>query len=124
MGINQDEKSREELKQSFFELELLHLVKSGNENPKIIEHFMGRVRKFLELPEDAPLPAIALGDVESMRNLAGVVSRLNTDIKFIEERVNKLKKELGQSEALNTKPSPGHETPAQNPDEPKHGPRM
>jgi hypothetical protein len=90
-----DRKGKEELILAFFELELLHLLKSGNQNPKITEHFMKRVKEFMELSDkEMTFPIIVLGDIESVRNLAGVINRIKTDINDIEDRVNKLKQEL------------------------------
>jgi len=123
-----DRKGKEELILEFFELELRHLLKSGNENPKITEHFMKRVREFMELPEDMTFPTIVLGDVESMRNLAGVISRLKTDINYIEDRVNKLKQELGQMDrpdiAKSAAPSGPPSADITPPDDSKRGPKM
>jgi hypothetical protein len=103
---------------------------SGYDNPKIVEHFMKRVKEFLKLPENTLLPLIILGDADSVRNLAEFISRLKSDIKFSEERINvfteksDLKKNTITNEGVPSKASPGNETPSETPDATKSRPKM
>lgn len=96
------EKSRGELIREFFEYEILHLLKSGNENPRITEHFMKRLREFLGLPESVVFPPVVLNDIESMLNLAEFMKNLKIDVKYDNDRIKKLEKELGQLDTPNT----------------------
>jgi hypothetical protein len=96
-----DEKLNERTKQQalvleFLKLELTHLLKSGDKNPKITEHCMKRIKDFLGVPEDTVFPSIMLGDVESIRHLAGIMSRIKTDIKYSDERIKEFNKELNR----------------------------
>ncbi len=97
MGEKFNEKTKQEaLVLEFLKLELIHLLKSGDKNPKITEHCMKRIKNFLGVAEDTVFPSIMLGDIESIRHLAQIMNRIKTDIKYSDERIKAFNKELNR----------------------------